>query len=136
MRVLIVDPRQDFRCPIHRLFAVFLVLREARVAPLLSFYRLFVFFCAGFDRATRFSHVDGVGAARAVEFVDSLALAWRRATFVFGAQNALKRSTPFVIEVASSFFKSSLECVGNSRYVAQRSIWPQFDFLFWVRVKR
>ena len=81
---------EDLGCPIHRFFAVFFVLCEARVRPIFGIDGSYVLFSASFDGSARFPDVDGIGAAFAMEFVDAFTFAWRRPGFVFGAEHILE----------------------------------------------
>ena len=93
------------------------------MAPFLSFNGSFVFGGSGADGAASFSDVYRSRTARTVEFVDSFTIAWRRTTFIFGAEDVLKLIAALIVEIASGFRKRAFESVRDAGDEAYGGVW-------------
>ena len=91
--------------------------------------------CSSFDGSACFPDVDGIGAAFAMEFVDAFTFAWRRTSFVFGAEHVLEFVTSLVEKVAASLGKSPLELMGDTGYETESGIWTEPYVFLSLRVE-
>ena len=126
--ILNADTREYFRIPVDVGVAVLAMLCQARVRPFGGVGGAFVFCRAGIDTTASLAEVCSFWPALALKLVNAFAFTRRGPRFVFSAENALKSTAAFMVEIASRFSECPLELMRDARNERDGGIGTQLDF--------
>ena len=112
------------------------VLSDSRVLPLTSVYGFYMFIAANFIGTGGLANVDRFFIARALVFVYTFPLPWRRFGGVFATKNVLKLGGRGEGRVDPSLTQCTFKLVGDARDVWDTRKHDIFLFIFKIAVNK